>query len=205
MPCNQVTCNAERWSGAPTLFWGHRFRNAGSELTDTIMAMATDDDAALLFPIGHCIGAYYDLPVSTDHFFQVRVGPDVIRLTDEQFAIWGLAHGVPDRAPDQPWTRQTVLTAARRAGIAQAEEVLDSLVKDYLLVETTPGTDSAVDFARRHRLIPRTGWPGHHRPRSPNWFGRNCPPRTRRGAGPCRCALRHWCARGAEWTARATG
>ncbi|MDQ3716101.1 MAG: hypothetical protein M3381_08815 [Actinomycetota bacterium] len=116
--------------------------------------MATDDDAALLFPIGHCIGAYYDLPASTDHFFQVRVGPDVVRLDDEQFAIWGLAHGIPDRPPEQPWTRQTVLTAARRAGIAHSEQVLDGLVKDYLLFEATPGTDGAVDFARRHRLIP---------------------------------------------------
>lgn len=33
---------------------------AGS--TDTIIGMATDD--ALVFPIGHCIGAYYDLPAS---------------------------------------------------------------------------------------------------------------------------------------------
>ncbi len=35
-----------------------------------------------------------------------------------------------------------------------AEQVLEGLIKDYLLVETTPGTDSAVDFARRHRLMP---------------------------------------------------
>ncbi|MGI8628317.1 MAG: hypothetical protein ACR2J5_17380 [Geodermatophilaceae bacterium] len=60
-------------------------------ITDLIIGMATDD--ALVFPIGHCIDAYYDLPASNDHFFQVRVGPDVIRLDDDQFAIWGLAHG----------------------------------------------------------------------------------------------------------------
>ena len=116
--------------------------------------MATGDDSALLFPIGHCIGAYYDLPNSDDHFFQVRVGPDIIRLDDEKFAVWSLALGIPDRPPDQPWNRQTVLTAARRAGIGMAEQVLEGLIKDYLLVETTPGTDSAVDFARRHRLMP---------------------------------------------------
>ncbi len=109
---------------------------------------------ALLFPIGHCIGAYYDAPNSTEHFFQVRVGPDVIRLNDDQFAIWSLAHGVPDRPTDQPWNRETVLTAARRAGIPMADNVLEGLIQDYVLFETTPGTDSAVDFARRHRLIP---------------------------------------------------
>lgn len=112
------------------------------------------DDASLLIPIGHCIGAYYDLPTSADHFVQVRVGPDVHRLSDEQFAIWGLAHGTPDRDAEQPWGRQAVLDAAGRAGIAKSEQVLESLMTDHLLVETTPGTDSVVDFARRHRLIP---------------------------------------------------
>jgi hypothetical protein len=122
---------------------------------DTIIGMATDDDVAkLLFPIGHCIGAYHDLPASNDHFTQVRVRADVNRLSDGQFAIWGLAHGTPDRPPEQPWNREAVLTAARRAGVDQAEQVLESLIDDGLLFETTPGTDFAVDFARRHRLIP---------------------------------------------------
>jgi len=116
--------------------------------------MATDDDAALLFPIGHCLGAYYDQATSTGHVLEVRRGLDVIRLSDEHFALWGLAHGTPDRPVDQPWGRTGVLDAARRAGVPGAEQVLDSLVRDHLIVETTPGTDSAVDFARRHRMIP---------------------------------------------------
>lgn len=116
--------------------------------------MATDDAAKLLFPIGHCIGAYHDLPASDDHFTQVRVGAEINRLDDEQFAIWGLAHGVAGRPPEESWNRQSVLAVARRAGIGRAEEILESLVDDDLLVEATPGTDSAVDFARRHRLVP---------------------------------------------------
>jgi hypothetical protein len=125
-----------------------------SRVTDTILAMATDDAAKLLFPIGHCIGAYYDQPASNDHVYQVRVGADVIRLNDHQFAVWGLAHGMPDRSPEEPWNRKALLTAARRAAVATSEQILDSLIEDHLIVETTPGTDSAVDFARRHRLIP---------------------------------------------------
>ena len=128
-------------------------RTAGP-LTDTIIAMATDDAARLLFPIGHCFGAYYESPSSTDHFFQVRVGPDVISLNDEQFALWGLAHGTPDRDLNQPWGRRGVLEAAGRAGVPDREKVLDSLVADNLIAETTPDTDSAVDFARRHRMVP---------------------------------------------------
>ena len=125
-------------------------------LTPSTTAAMGTDNASLLIPIGHCIGAHHDLPVpvSTDYLFEVRVGPDVHRLSDEQFAIWGLAHGTPDRDTERPWGRQAVLDAARRAGITKAEQVLASLTADHLLVETTPGTDGAVDFARRHRLIP---------------------------------------------------
>ncbi|HEV2087951.1 MAG TPA: hypothetical protein VGR21_06545 [Cryptosporangiaceae bacterium] len=116
--------------------------------------MATHDDTTLLFPIGHCVGSYYGLSGPTDHFHQVRVGPDVVRLSDEQFAMWGLAHGAPDRPAGQPWNRQRLLETARKLGVSTAEEVLDGLVADHLVVETTPGTDDAVDFARRHRMVP---------------------------------------------------
>jgi len=59
-------------------------------------AAMDSDDASLLIPIGHCIGAYYDLPASTEHFIQVRVGADVNRLSDEQFVIWGPVCQTPD-------------------------------------------------------------------------------------------------------------
>ncbi|MDQ4038455.1 MAG: hypothetical protein M3313_08930, partial [Actinomycetota bacterium] len=45
-------------------FWRDRDQIAVRPVTDTIIAMATVDDAALLFPVGHCLGAYYDLPAS---------------------------------------------------------------------------------------------------------------------------------------------
>lgn len=122
-------------------------------VTDTIIRMAIDS-ASLMFPVGHCIGAYYDLPASDEHFVQVRVGPDVHRLNDERFALWGLTHGTPDRDIEQPWGREAILAAADRAGYAQAEQVLDSLIADHLIAETTPETDEVVEFARRHRLVP---------------------------------------------------
>ncbi len=129
-----------------------RRRRPGAQ-TDTLIAMTIDDES-LLIPIGHCIGAYYDAPASDEHFIQVRVGAQVNRLSDEQFAIWGFAHGAPDRDMEKPWGRQSVLTAGRRAGIANSEQVLDSLVADHMLIEVTPETDGAVDFAKRHRLVP---------------------------------------------------
>ncbi len=116
--------------------------------------MATHDDTALLLPIGHCVGSYYGLSAADEHFHQVRVGPDVVRLSDEQFAVWGLAHSAPGQPAGKPWDRQGVLEAARRLGASDAEGVLDGLVADHLIVATTPGTDDAVDFARRHRMVP---------------------------------------------------
>lgn len=112
------------------------------------------DDATLLLPIGHCIGAYYDVPDSSNHFFQVRIGPDVVRLTDEQFAVWGLAHGTSDRPTDQPWNQEATIAAAYSAGLTGVERVAAQLIADQVLVETTIGTESAVDFARRHRMLP---------------------------------------------------
>lgn len=116
--------------------------------------MDTDGAGTLVFPIGHCIGTYYDLPVSMDHFHQVRVGPDAVRLSDEQFAVWGLAHGTPDREPDRPWDRQAVVDTARRVGVTDPETVFAGLLDDGLLATTVPGSEAAVDFARRYRLVP---------------------------------------------------
>lgn len=116
--------------------------------------MITDDGVTRLFPIGHCIGPYYDPSTATDPFFQVRIGPDVIRLSSEQFAIWGLAHGAPDRAPDEPWDRHRVVTAADSAGVTDGHRVVDELLLHGALVEVSADTDSTLDFARRHRMLP---------------------------------------------------
>ncbi len=69
-------------------------------------------------------------------------GADVNRLSDEQFAVWGLAHGAPDRDSAKRWGRQAVINAAGRVGVSKPDEVLESLVADHL-VEVTPETDAA--------------------------------------------------------------
>lgn len=115
--------------------------------------MVTDDAASRVFPIGHCIGAYYDSPDSGSEFFQVRIGPDVVRLSGEQFAMWGLAHGTPDRPPDEPWNRHRIIAAGVDAGVSDAERVLTQLLADNVLAETTDA-ESSIDFARRHRMLP---------------------------------------------------
>ncbi len=116
--------------------------------------MASPAAVPRLFPVGHCIGAYYDDPGSTSHTFRVRLGPDVIRLSSEQFAVWGLAHGVPDRPPDQPWDRHSVVAAGYAAGLRDPERAVADLTSQNALVEAVAGADSGFHFARQHRMLP---------------------------------------------------
>lgn len=116
--------------------------------------MSTEDSTALIIPVGQFIGAYYGTAGLSEHYFQVRVGPDIVRLTDEQFAVWGLAHGAGDRAVDRPWTAVALLDTARAQGLHDAAAVMTGLIADFLLFEVSPGQPSAVDFAQRHRMVP---------------------------------------------------
>jgi hypothetical protein len=108
----------------------------------------------LIVPIGHYVGAFFHTPGSPEHYQQVRVGADLRRLTDEQFRVWGLAHGLLDQLDDGPWTRSAVLAAAAQAAVDGAESIVVELLADGTLVEVAPGTAGAVEFARQHRLVP---------------------------------------------------
>jgi len=112
------------------------------------------DDAARVFPIGLCLGTFHDVPGTGGRVHRVRAGPDVVPLSDEQFAVWSLAHSAPGHPADRPWNRQAVLDAARGAGMSDVAGVLDGLLADGLVAAATPGTDEAVGFARRYRLVP---------------------------------------------------
>ncbi len=83
----------------------------------------------------------------------VRIGWEVYRLeSDERFGVWALAHGVPDSAEPDPWTHSGLLGAARAAGLPQATVALDELLDKDLVIEVTPGTEEAVEFAQVCRI-----------------------------------------------------
>lgn len=77
-----------------------------------------------------------------------------MRLSDLQFAIWGLAHGTADRHPDEPWDRAQVIAAAHPAGVPDAEATVDELLRLGALVEVAADSHSAVQFAQQHRMQP---------------------------------------------------
>jgi hypothetical protein len=108
----------------------------------------------LILPIGHYVGASHRLgEAGVAH--QVRRGATFHDLTDEQFAVWAAAHGTPDAVRDDvTWRRQAVEEHPQVTGLADAGEMIDELIKLGLLVEVTPGSDRALEFARSHRLVP---------------------------------------------------
>jgi hypothetical protein len=113
-----------------------------------------DEVAALLLPIGHYVGTHYriDQPGNSR---QVRRGSTVHDLIDDQFALWTLAHGSQGAIENErAWQRQSVEEQAHAMALAGAGEHIDGLIEIGLLVEVTPGSDQALDFARSHRLVP---------------------------------------------------
>lgn len=109
----------------------------------------------MLFPVGHRIGPQHR-PAETDEpAEQVRRGATFHPLTDQQFAVWALAHGSPDAIrTNTPWRRRSVVELAGVGGVTTAAEIVAELIEQGLLVEVTPGADDALEFARSHRVMP---------------------------------------------------
>ncbi|GAA1607111.1 hypothetical protein GCM10009804_73870 [Kribbella hippodromi] len=103
--------------------------------------------ATLMFPIGHCLGTYYT-DSADDHVQQVRLGGEIVELSDEEFTVWSLAHGLSD-AGQAVWDRTRIMTLLT-SDFPVA--VIDSLLARHLLAEVDP--DNPTTFAARHRLLP---------------------------------------------------
>jgi hypothetical protein len=110
--------------------------------------------ASLIFPVGHYLGANYPAPGADLDFHVVRIGWEIYRLEgNEQFGVWALAHGVPDQGDEMaPWTRPALEGAARATGLPAVGGALEGLFTKDLIIEVTPETADAVEFANVVRL-----------------------------------------------------
>jgi hypothetical protein len=123
-------------------------------LAPMVVRPRTADDA-LVFPIGHYVGAFHAEVNAPLKHRNLRVGVEIERLTeDSEFGVWALAHGIPDRVVERPWTRRAVLDEAERAGIPDPVGALDRLVARGLIAQVEPDRPEAVEFATRHRVQP---------------------------------------------------
>ncbi|WP_035857306.1 hypothetical protein [Cryptosporangium arvum] len=103
---------------------------------------------AIVLPIGHYQGVVHP---SGHHV--VRMGWEPIPLDDDgPLDVWGFAHGLPEH--EGAWDRSEVIAAAVGVGVQDAEPILDALLDRGLVVEVTPGTDGAREFAGYHRVAP---------------------------------------------------
>jgi hypothetical protein len=109
----------------------------------------------LIFPVGHYCGSQYPKAGGPPKYRSLRIGRLWINLkTEDAFAVWAAAHRPTDVA-DEPWTRARVLDVARnRLGADEPEQAMEGFFETGVLVEVTPGTPDAVDFAKHHRVLP---------------------------------------------------
>ncbi len=113
----------------------------------------------LIFPVGHYLGRQFRLQPSgsrgdlgvVEDVCRVRRGANFHSLTGEQAAVWTAACGSAKALEDAiPWSRQSMLAATS----SQVGEIVEDLIGRQLLVEVSPGTPSARDFASTHRVVP---------------------------------------------------
>lgn len=103
-------------------------------------------NAATVFPVGHYGGT------GPGEAHLVRVGRYLAKLTDDEFGIWMLAHGLADVGKGN-WSRSDVLERARDAELASPEGCLERLIANGLLaVVPTEHVDDATSFATAYRL-----------------------------------------------------
>ena len=101
---------------------------------------------AVVLPVGHLVGG------GSGAAARVRIGPEMVELDDAAFTVWALAHGLPDRPVEEPWTREALLTTAAAQGLGDLGATLDALLADRVLVEVDPADGTW--FAQSHRLVP---------------------------------------------------
>ncbi|MEO3744025.1 hypothetical protein [Plantactinospora sp. B5E13] len=107
----------------------------------------------LLLPVGHYLGAVYPGPGEPLAHHRLRIGDSVVRLfSEEEFGLWVLAHGLPGRPVDQPWTPSALAESVRRRDGRDVTPLLHELLAEGALAVVTPGTEEAVAFARAHRF-----------------------------------------------------
>jgi hypothetical protein len=99
---------------------------------------------ASVFPVGHYIGA-------RDAEQAVRVGWSRHRLDADAFAVWVLAHGVPEVGKGN-WTVADVVAHCADVGVEAPGKHLEQLAGSGLIAVVDDDPASAAQFAHRHRM-----------------------------------------------------
>lgn len=107
---------------------------------------------ATVFPVGQYAGMRENK--NGPDGYRVRVGRDLEYLDDDQFAVWGLAHGLPDTGKDS-WSQDDIVDRAVDIDLVDAHVHVQELARRGLLASVPTDHDragEAMAFASRHRL-----------------------------------------------------
>ena len=107
--------------------------------------------AYTVFPVGHYAGVPAE-PRPADHL--VRIGRRLEELTEDEFGVWVLAHGLPQTA-NADWTRKHVVDRAGAARIELPGQRYDDLLGRGLLAAVPAEPDHETEtFFHGYRLHP---------------------------------------------------
>ncbi len=113
----------------------------------------SDTNQPLIVPIAHYVGEMH-IPGKESVTHKLRGGWGIVELTDSEMTLWLLAHSTSEaREAGKPWTRKAVLEAVPPE-VTDADRIIDDLLSKDVLAEVTPGTEQAVEFASKYRLVP---------------------------------------------------
>jgi hypothetical protein len=110
--------------------------------------VTSDSPPLQVYPIGQLIRVR-----AAQDEFHVRVGAELQRLSSTDFSVWAMAHGPADHVP-RPWTVAELAAQAATVGLPDAPDRLADLADAGLVALAAPGTGSAVELARRVRMVP---------------------------------------------------
>lgn len=112
--------------------------------------MTESQTPSVLLPVGRDAGPRYDgAPVPT---YRVLLGDQSHALSETEYAVWRLAHGVPDHVG--LWKPSDTIEAAGAQGIRDAVAVIDKLAALNLLHEMRVMSEDALNFAVAYRPVP---------------------------------------------------
>lgn len=110
---------------------------------------------ALVIPVGHFAGPMFTSPeAEAPESFEIRFRDGVFSLSAQEYAVWAVAHGDPEKVGQRSQSRTVVETAAKDAGVDDPGPIFDSLVNDGLLTQVMPKGEPAREFARNHQIMP---------------------------------------------------
>lgn len=117
--------------------------------------MATAPHAPLsLVPIGLFVGTFAHGHDASDQHHEIRRGPQVHEVSDDDLVAWLGAHGTDGSADGAPPSRTMLEHELAEQGIAAPTSVIDRLLDWRLLAEVPREGAPAVEFARAHRAVP---------------------------------------------------